>query len=562
MQLVAQAQANMEQTYATETAQGGPVCEQIPQNEKFLQRRKRRKLQTRLAKQLSGNKTADYVGYNLHRALVLKKTMTDNSRRRVGIPADSYLSKFFLKGCQLDQYGQPASPQDMQNLIDDQKVWEVFSGDNVMARKPYLDNMVSDVLKVDLTMDKLTPEYLERHGMEVLRQCELLADAEKVLFQDKGNCQYMKTLSDETFIRLRSILKLNHNGTLQKLVHETFRKHGVNVDSEKLWEKKPWSEENERQYQKLQEAYRDVLVDPKLNVPVSALTKKELAERRQAQKQLAQKEAGFRVLVDHNTYICRAGMNEFGSRIGNTLEQYDEIAIMIEGAKLTNSENDRLWETLCRAVVRTKDGKPATAMDEAALKYNETLIEDYLSGDFERRKPYVDNYLNELMNLEITADMFTDEYMEEHAIEVWRKIDLVVNFEAVITKNPANLAYFESLPESVRNRVKKVEGFYNDTSEGIESITYAYSDYLAKKGLKPDGRYDSNYLGMDDPDVMDEELDELLQEKINFLEEHRKRMDQASKQEGGIIREIRAHRMTIEEEIKKEKSDKEEADDM
>lgn len=256
-------------------------------------------------------------------------------------------------------------------------------------------------------------------------------------------------------------------------------------------------------------------------------------------------------------------MNEFGSKIGNTLVQYDEIAKMIEGAKLTDSENARLWETLCRVVVRTKDGKPATAMDEAALKYNETLIEDYLSGDFERRKPYVDNYLNELLNLEITADMFTDEYMEEHAIEVWRKIELLVNFESVITKNPANLAYFESLPESVRNRVKKVERFYNGEPGIVESIiTFANTEYLAKKGLKHDGKYDPNYLVMGDSDVMDEELDEMLQENINLLEEHRKRMDQAAKQEGGIIREIRAHRMTIEEEIKKEKSDKEEADDM
>ena len=550
MQLVAQAQSTLEQTHATETAQGGPVLEQIPQNEKFFQRRKRRKLQTKLAKRLSGNATADYVGYNLQRGIQKKKEMIENSRNKLGIPAnaDQYLSKFFLKGCQLNKDGQPASPQDMQNFLDDQKVWEAFSSGDVMARKPYLDNMVSDVLKVDLTMDKLTPEYLEQHGMEVLRQCELISEAEKVLLQDKGNWQYVKTLSDDTFMQLRSILKLNHQGSLQKLVHESFRKHGVNVDSEKLWEAKPWSKEDERQYQELQKTYKSNRVDPKLNIPAHLLTDRELAKRRKAQKQLAQNEAGFTMLLDHNSYIYNQNKDEWNRKVGNTLEEYDKKAKKIKGAKLSDSENIRLWVTLLRVVGRTEDGKPATALDEAALKYNETMVEDFLSGDFERQKPYVDHYLNELLNLEITSDMFTDEYMEEHALEVWRKMELLGCYELMITKNPVRLAYFESLPESVKNRVKKVEDFYNGVSNVMEGpIVFAFSEYLAKKGLKPLGDYNSDYKEEENL----EDLAKELQDQVNSLEKRKKRMDHASTQEGGIIREIREHRMTVEEEIKK-----------
>ena len=520
--------------------------------------KERREMQTEQARQLSGNNTADYAGYHLHQGLEQRRTMTENSKKKLGIPADAdaFLSKFFLKGCMLNENGEPASPQDAANLEADRKLWEAFSGGDVMARKPYLDNMIDDVLKVDLSIDKLTPDYLEGHGMEVYRQCELLAEAEKVLLQDEVNWQYVKNISDETFMQLRSILKMNHDGNLQKLVHENFRKHGVNVDSEKLWEDKPWSEEDERQYQELQEAYRRVLVDPQLNVSVSALTEEELAERRQAQKQLVLENAGYTVLLDHNSYIFRESLNKWGAKNSKTLKQYDQKASKIKGAKLSNSEHTRLWETLFRVVNYTEDGKPATALDEAAARYNETLIDDYLSGDFERRKPYVDNYLNELLNLEITSDMFTDEYMEEHSIELWRKIELMANYEYVILKNPGNLAYFESLPESVRNRISKIIDFYGDFSNGnAGDITFAFADYGHLKGLKPAGTYDSNFEGMNDPAEIekDEELNELMQDYKNTFAMKMERLKKSLSQEGGMLREIRAHRMTIEEEIRKAK---------
>ena len=110
------------------------------------------------------------------------------------------------------------------------------------------------------------------------------------------------------------------------------------------------------------------------------------------------------------------------------------------------------------------------------------FIEDYTSGELERRRPYLDQAVNEILNFRLNEELFTTEYMGAHGMELIAMNEKMKSFK-IMRDDPINRDYFHQLPE-----------------EQLTMLTYAMDWYpqrladmvpaiLAVKGLQANGEY-------------------------------------------------------------------------
>ena len=74
------------------------------------------------------------------------------------------------------------------------------------------------------------------------------------------------------------------------------------------------------------------------------------------------------------------------------------------------------------------------------------FIEDYTSGELERRRPYLDQAVNEILNFRLNEELFTTEYMGAHGMELIAMNEKMKSFK-IMRDDPINRDYFHQLPE-------------------------------------------------------------------------------------------------------------------
>lgn len=105
--------------------------------------------------------------------------------------------------------------------------------------------------------------------------------------------------------------------------------------------------------------------------------------------------------------------------------------------------DERMLKVFCHGF-HTKLGRPATPEDKEFARQDQKFLEDYVSGDQERRKPYLERITKEMMELPLTKEMFSTEYMTSHFAELKQMADRMVYFENLKKENPA---FFDQLPQ-------------------------------------------------------------------------------------------------------------------
>ena len=118
-------------------------------------------------------------------------------------------------------------------------------------------------------------------------------------------------------------------------------------------------------------------------------------------------------------------------------------------------------------------GEPLDEDERFYMNMDQRFIDDYLSRDAQRRKPHLDRMVDQVLQVNISDDMLTEEYMETHAGELQQKINRMVCMQNVMN-DPVNQDYFEALPETTRellnHRVLDRYAVYGAVMARISSI--------------------------------------------------------------------------------------------
>lgn len=116
----------------------------------------------------------------------------------------------------------------------------------------------------------------------------------------------------------------------------------------------------------------------------------------------------------------------------------------------------RMMRLFCHGF-NTKLGRPATPEDKEFARQDRKFLEDYVSGDQERRRPHLERITKEMIELPLTKEMFSTEYMTSHFAELKEMGDRMVYFENLQKENPA---FFDQLPQVQKDILSRMEPLF------------------------------------------------------------------------------------------------------
>ena len=146
-------------------------------------------------------------------------------------------------------------------------------------------------------------------------------------------------------------------------------------------------------------------------------------------------------------------------------QQLDELTVEreVELARMTSlrDEADRrnvkveakVLNTFITGYKTNEEGNPLNEQEAERKRKDDAFLEDYCSGDLQRRLPHLERMKNELLNIRLSPDMLTETYMERHAVELYDIVAKMTYFENV-ERDPINAPFFENLPAVERKLLK------------------------------------------------------------------------------------------------------------
>ncbi len=206
--------------------------------------------------------------------------------------------------------------------------------------------------------------------------------------------------------------------------------------------------------------------------PVAA-KKQSYKEKKEAKKRAAEKAArdaetaaqvsrtiGAQVGIE--TYNVSTALLDFKAMKLNTTDYFNSDEA--NAAIAQHNVDKRVLNVFITGYRKNDDGEPATEEDARKMREDRAFVEDYISGDLERRRPHLERFTNELLSTEITANMFTKEYISEHAVEMKALFDRMVYFDNM-RNDPINRPYFEQLDPLQKELIDiRIRGIYSDIS--------------------------------------------------------------------------------------------------
>lgn len=84
------------------------------------------------------------------------------------------------------------------------------------------------------------------------------------------------------------------------------------------------------------------------------------------------------------------------------------------------------------------------------------FIDDYASHDAQRRKPHLERITNEMLDISISLEMFTQDYMRDNVDKVAMMLTQLAYFEDV-RNDPVNAEYFKKLPEQKQKKLDIID---------------------------------------------------------------------------------------------------------
>ncbi len=126
-------------------------------------------------------------------------------------------------------------------------------------------------------------------------------------------------------------------------------------------------------------------------------------------------------------------------------------------AQIRRSGTDgRVIRKFCQGYRKDKNGRPMTKEDARKQREDREFIEDYCSGDLERRRRHLERIVREADYIRFPADPFSVLYMRYHISEMSDMLNKLAYLDNV-QKDPVNKEFFDNLDPVLRDRLDSKE---------------------------------------------------------------------------------------------------------
>jgi len=194
-------------------------------------------------------------------------------------------------------------------------------------------------------------------------------------------------------------------------------------------------------------------------------------ELRREQKRRAAEAKKHSPVGDHVSYVLNRDIRQWEQERANSIEGKESAQAFGEDAKL-------LLMPMINGYLRSPGGAVPDENEEAKRQHDSKLIDIYSQGE---KEVLIGMLANEVRELNIRPDMFTEEYLEKNSVELikaYNKLDAL----SKIMGDPQYEQAFETMTEAEREALKgKVAiapAFYN-----------LLNNRLAAKGIDINGEY-------------------------------------------------------------------------
>lgn len=172
-------------------------------------------------------------------------------------------------------------------------------------------------------------------------------------------------------------------------------------------------------------------------------------QRREREKKLKTAQKLCPVGDEHTLDMSQAAKTQYENKV-NSLRYLD-----MEQADKVHADK-RMMRLFCHGF-HTKLGRPATPEDAEFARRDKQFLEDYVSGEQERRKPHLERITKEMIELPLTREMFSTEYMTSHFAELKEMGDRMVYFENLQKENPA---FYDQLPQVQKDILSRMQPLF------------------------------------------------------------------------------------------------------
>ena len=185
--------------HAKKAAEGRPTQVQKPAKKTFKQKREDARLD-KVAKQKAS--FADHVTMHMLDSLHSYQQLRDNSFAMITPEelqqaelnnVDLRVVHVYLNGYRMNAAGEPENEYEQRRRDDDRNMIDAFLSRDLQRKRPYLDRMVDQVLKVNISDDMMTEEYLEYHAGEMQEQINRMVCMQNTM-NDSANKEYFDNL--------------------------------------------------------------------------------------------------------------------------------------------------------------------------------------------------------------------------------------------------------------------------------------------------------------------------------------------------------------------------------
>ena len=172
-------------------------------------------------------------------------------------------------------------------------------------------------------------------------------------------------------------------------------------------------------------------------VQQQAPAKKTYKQKREEAKKtkLAKKQSPY---ADHVSYDIQHQLDKQETGRGNSITPEVRRRAVAQGVDL------RVLRSFCTGYQKNKKGAPASPEDDQRMQADQAFLEDYLSKDVTRRTPHLQRFTDELLEVNITADLYTPESIHQNAAWLKRIADRMTYYENM-QKDPVNAPFFQNM---------------------------------------------------------------------------------------------------------------------
>ena len=148
----------------------------------------------------------------------------------------------------------------------------------------------------------------------------------------------------------------------------------------------------------------------------------------------------------------------------------------------TSGADNRVLQIFCQGFKVNESGEPLDETEAAKKAANLTFVEDYISGDIEKKRPHLDKMTEKFLDAKLDVGMLTDDYVHDHILELKDLTNELCYYDNVM-KDPTNAAYFSEMPAFKRRLIEVRFGAVAAFNNAVTQICFEHGIGFDSNGL-------------------------------------------------------------------------------